>query len=523
MGFFARLLTPGAPVAPANVAPAGPRALTFTDVVQLAGGGGMSLAGAPVTADTALHISAVWACVRLISQSLASIPLVIYRRRPDGGRERAEQHPLYRLLHDQPNNAMTAYEFRRLLTTHALLTGNGYARMLPGPRGPVDRLIPIHPSRVHVEQIDDDRLRYVVRGAAGERDQVLLDDEMFHLRGLSWDGLTGVSVIEYGRQSMGLALATESHGARLFGQGASLGGVLSYPGKLNPAAARAIRTDWQAQHSGLDNAHQIAVLADGMTYTPIGMNSDDAEFLATRQFQVSDIARWFGVDLTLIQENSGSTAWGTGIEQLIQAFITFTLLPWAKLWEEAVARDMIIATDTYYAEHLLQSLVRGDLKTRMEAYQLAINAGIKSRNEIRQLENDNPVPGLDGYDRPLNMGDVTAPRGQSAAQDAHYRRLLRETAERVVRREVAALGRVVRRTEDADADAWARAVDEFYTAHAGYVAEALAIPAATAEMYATTNQLTLLERGPGAVADWLPGRAEELARLAEGPARGGEL
>jgi HK97 family phage portal protein len=492
-----------------------PKAATIEQVIAQAGYSSLSLAGVPVTSETALRISAVWACVRLISQSLASIPLIVYRRRSDGGRERAENHPVYELLHGQPNNGMTSYEFKRLLTTHALLLGNGYARIAPGPRGPVDKLIPIHPSRVTVEQIGEDQVRYRVENGNGQPAMTLLDDEMFHLRGLSWDGLTGVSVIEYGRQSMGLALATESHGARLFSQGATLGGVLTYPGKLSSQAAKNIRADWAAQHSGLDNAHNVAVFGDGITYTQVGMSNEDAQFLATREFQVADIARWFGVDLTLIQENSKSTSWGTGIEQLIQAFITFTLLPWAKLWEEAINRDMIVATRQYYAEYLLASLVRGDLKTRMEAYQIMINAGIKSRNEVRQLENDNPVPGLDGYDKPLNMGDATSPPAPSPDQergtDAHYRRLVREAAERVVRKEMKALGAAAKRANGTEE--WAQAVNEFYATHAAYVAESLAIPEATAELYATQQQLTLLEMGPGAVTDWLPGRAEHLAGL----------
>ncbi len=488
------------------------------------GMGGLSLAGMPVTADTALRISAVWACVRLISQSLASIPLVVYRRRGDGGRERAEQHPLYALLHGQPNRLMSSFEFKRLLTTHALMHGNGYAQMLPGPRGPVDRLIPIHPSRVTVEQTGPDECRYIVDAGGAKKPTVLLDDEVFHLRGLSVDGISGMSVIEYGRQSMGLALATEQHGASLFSQGASLGGVLSHPGRLSAAAAKALRADWYAQHAGPDNAHAIAVIADGATFTPIGMSNEDAEFLATREFQVADIARWFGVDLTLIQENTKSTSWGTGIEQLIQAFITFTLLPWAKLWEEAISRDMILATQQYYAEYLLDALVRGDLKARMEAYGLAIDKGVMNRNEVRAKDNLNPVPGLDGYDKPLNIGDArdrnagqAAPTGNGGAGGPaihHYRKLLRESAERVIRKEVAALGKAAKQC--ASSEQWAETVEEFYSKHGAFVAQTLALPAAKAELYATRQQLRLLQDGPKAVDDWLPGQAVELVQLAEG-------
>lgn len=487
-----------------------PRAASSIEEMILSSVPTLSLAGTRVTSETALRISAVWACTRLIANSLASIPVITYRRRADGGKERAEDHPLYDVLHRQSNHTLSAFELKRLLTMRALLQGNGYARILPGPRGPVDRLVPLL-GQVEVEQVDEDRVRYRVY-QPGRAERVLNDDEVFHLRGLSWDGLTGVSVIEYARESMGLALATESHGARQFSQGASLSGILSHPGKLTNKAAQGIRADWEAQHNGLHNAHSVAVFAEGIQFTPTSMSNQDAQFLATREFQVADIARWFGVDLTLIQENTKATSWGSGIEQLLQAFVAFTLLPWARLWEEAIARDLILAPQVYFAEYQLNSLVRGDLKTRMESYEIAIRSGIKSRNEIRKLENDNPVPGLDGYDKPLNIGDATSPTSTApASRSAHYRRLVEETAVRVVRKEVSALGRAAKRAESAEE--WAVAVEEFYGDHGRYVAEALAIPASRAELYATAQQLTLLERGPAAVADWLPGRAEALIKL----------
>lgn len=507
MGLFARLLAP--------------QTLEFSDPRLWPGGSGpRSSAGAYVTPETALRISAVWACGRLISQSLAAIPLITYRRTSTEGRERARSHPLYDLLHAQPNNGMTAYEFKRLLTLHALFKGNGYARILPGARGAVDRLVPMHPARVTPEVVDDETLIYHYTEQSG-KSVVLLQDEVFHLTGMSWNGLIGMSVIEYARESMGLALATEKHGALLFSQGASVGGVLTYPGKLSKEQAQHIRSDWQAQHAGLGNAHQVAVFGDGITYTSEGMSNEDAQFIATRQFQIADIARWFGVDLTLLQENSKSTSWGTGIEQMLQAFVTFTLLPWATAWEQAISRDLILAPQTYFAEYLLNSLVRGDMQTRYAAYGIAIDKGIESRNEVRAHENLNPVPGLDGYDRPLNIGDATQPPtgatftpAASRPGGGHYRHLLDEAAERIVRKETTALSRAAKRVGD-DPAGWAQAVNDFYQDHGPFVATALAIPEAQAAIYVAAQELTLLERGPGAVSDWLPGRAEALVRLAE--------
>jgi len=480
-----------------------------------------SKAGVPINAQSILGISAVWACTRLISQSLASIPLLMYERQTDGGRRRASGHPLYDLLHDQPNVSMTAFEFKRLLTMHALLRGNGYARILPGPRGLVDHLVPLHPDIVTPEPVptDDERLRYRIK-RSGQPDEVLTDDEVFHLVGLSWDGRVGVSVIEYARETMGLALATESHGARLFGQGISLAGVVEVPRetKITQQGAQNLRMDLETQHAGLGNAHSVMVLADGATWKPMGLTSEDSQFLETRQFQVAEVARWFGVDLTLIQENTKATSWGTGIEQLLQAFVTFTLLPWAVLWEQAISRDMVVAPQRYFPEYQLNSLVRGDLLARYQAYDLAVKGGWKSRNEVRRLENDNPVPGLDDYDRPLNVASIGQPEPVVAQpqgrREAHYSQLLREAAGRVVRKEQAALERASRHCKQDSAD-WAQAVDEFYADHASYVAAALAIPAATAELYVTGQKLTLLERGPGAVEDWLPARIEHLVQLAE--------
>lgn len=508
MGLFARLLRPHAEADPWD-----DRYYTSLD------DGGVARTGVAVTPETALKISAVWACNRLISQSLASIPLVTYRRLGDDGRERAKNNPVYGLLHTRPNASMTAFEFKRLLTTHAVMKGAGYARILPGPRGPVDRLVPIHPTRVTREWLDEDRVRFRVKSErAGQPDEVLTDEQVFRVDGMSWDGRNPMSVIEYARESFGLALATESHGSRLFSQGASLGVVLTHPGRLDGKQAKAVRDDWNVQHSGLHNAHQVTVLADGMTLTKEGLTNDEAQFIATREFQVADVARWFGVDLTLLQENSKATSWGTGIEQMLQAFVTFTLLPWATTWEQAAGRDLIIAPDMYFVEYLLNSLVRGDLLTRYQAYDIAIKGGWKNRNEVRRLENDNPVDGLDGYDRPLNVGDATRPagvpdEGGSRNGNVHYDRLLNEAAERIVRKERLALERAAKRAGN-DQAAWAEGVTEFYETHGAYVATSLAIPEATAALYVAANQLTLAERGPDALATWLPGRAETLVLIA---------
>jgi len=222
-----------------------------------------SFSGARVTADTALACSAVFASVRAISEDVASLPLFIYQRRADGGKNRAPFHPLYDLLHDQPNRWQTAFEFREMAQGHVLLRGNFFAQIVPGPRGAVDQLVPLHPDRVKVEVTDAGDIRYRVRRKDGS-EYVLLDDEVFHLRGLSSDGILGLSVIALARESIGMTLAAEGYGGRFFNHGASPSGVLSTDQKLTPEAAERMAQDWQNKHAGVDNAHKVAVLEQGL-------------------------------------------------------------------------------------------------------------------------------------------------------------------------------------------------------------------------------------------------------------------
>ena len=456
----------------------------------------LSLAGVSVTAESAMKISACWACVRLISHSLASIPLITYRRRTDGGRDRALGNPLYELLHTRPNPRMTAFEFKRLLTVHALLRGNGYAYIRSGPRGFVDALEPIHPDLVHKpETAADGTLIWPITQADGQVKR-FPDDQIFHLTGLSFDGVTGVSVIDYARESMGLALATESYGGRFFSQNATPSVALRHPGKPNAEARRRIRDEWEADTSGLRNAHRAVVLAEGMDVSAVGVTSEDAQFLQTREFQVQDLARWFGVPLHMIQQTTGSTSWGSGLEQMSQGFVTFTLLPWATLWEQAVSRDLILAEGVYYAEYLFDSLVRADQATRKDYYATGIEWGWLSVNDVRRMENMNPIQGGDSQTSrpaprrtpppaaPPAPPPPTPPPGADAPAPAerHYRAQLAEAAGRVVRKELAALTRTERRA-GAAAGEWSRAVDEFYAEHAAFVAQSLRLPLEFAEGY----------------------------------------
>ncbi len=464
---------------------------------------GPTQAGVTVNAETALRLSAVWACVRLLSETVAMLPLLMFVRLTDGGRERAPNHPLYDILHRQPNRWQTAFEFKEMLMGHVLLRGNGYAEIVPGPRGAVDQLIPLHPDRVTVERLEDGRPRYKVREVDG-RDRIILDEDMFHLRGPSFDGLTGVSVITYARESLGLGLAAEAYGARFFGNDSRPGGVLQTDKELSDKAAGRLAASWKAAHAGVGNSHKVAVLEDGVKWQQMGVAPEDAQFLQTREFTAEDIARWFRVSPHMIGVTSKATSWGTGIEQLSIGFVIYTLLPWLQRWEQAIDRDLIIAGNKYFAEFLVDTLLRGDTKSRYEAYQIARNIGTMSANDVRRLENQNPIPNGDIYLQPLNMGEAgkaaEAKPGSSRAGGAHYQQLTHDAAARVVRKEIAAMTKAAKRTEG-DSLAWAEAVESFYREHAPLVAETLHIGPEAANSYVGKQLCDLIAGGPAWLAN----------------------
>jgi HK97 family phage portal protein len=507
VGLLARLLQPRA---------ADPG---FSDEWYTTTPGAFSSAGAFVNVDSAMRLSAVWACRRLIADSLASSPLFVYRYMADGGRQRATQHPLFELLHSRPNRLQTSFEFVEQLTGDCLMRGNGYARILPGPRGFADQLVRLPPDDVTPERVGD-TVRYQVLQGDGTK-SVVNGEDVFHLRGLGDDGLVGLSVIQYARESFGVALAAEGYGARFFSQDARPGGVLKHPNKLTPEAAKRLKESWAAAHGGYGKAHSTAVLEEGVEWQQVGMSSEDAQFLETREFQIADIARWFGCPLHLIQETSKATSWGTGIESLGIAFVTYTLLAWARRWEQAISRDLILAPGSYFAEFLLDGLARGDQGSRYAAYAVGRNWGWLSVNEIRQKENLNPIANGDAYLQPLNMQEVGAPPA-SAPQPApatlpsgHYHMLLHEAATRIVRKEIAVMSKAAKRCAS-DAAEWRIAVAEFYGEHIAFVRETLRISAVGAADYCSEQVQSLIERGAAEMEDWETRRVADLITLALG-------
>lgn len=498
--------------------------------------GGVASSGLLVNAERSLQASAVWSCTRLIAESIASMPILVYRRLTNGGKERAPQHPLYEILHDSPNEMQTAYMWVRTMMVHALLYGGGYSRIVPGTRGAVDSLEPIHPDSIRTEPISGG-IRYQVRGDDGMERPVNAED-ILHLAGLSLDGTSGLSLVQYARESIGLALAAEGYSARFYSQDASPKGIIKHPGKLTPQAAAKLKESWQNAHSGLGNAHKTAVLEEGAEWVKTGMTNQDAELIAQLDWSAADIARFFNVPLHMIQLMTKTTSWGSGIEEMGIEFVVFSLLPWVKNWEQIITKRLIAAPQAYFAEFLLDSLMRGKLQERYSAYATGRQWGWLSVNDIRRLENLNPVPNGDGYLQPLNMTELgaepepslatTQPAPQQAPQEeedrprnnraqAHYQLLLHEAAMRVIRKEIAAMTKAAKRCA-ADAQQWAKEVTEFYREHTAFVKETLHINGGAAMGYCDQQAAGLIHSGAAIMEDWESRRVADLMALALGGA-----
>lgn len=370
-------------------------------------GGGPTASGQPVTPETAMRNVAVFACVKVLAESVASLPLPTYRRLPGGGKDQARQHPLWKLLHDQPNRWQTSLEFREMMMMHLLLRGNAVARILPGPLGPIGELIPIHPDRITIEQNANGNLLYTIQNPETGGSFVLTGDQVLHIRGMSSDGIVGISPIQALREAVGLGLATEQHGATLFGNGATPSGILSHPGALGDVAMENLKKTWKKNNSG-ENANSLEVLEEGMTFAPVGMTNEDSQFLLTRKFQAEEIARAYRVPAHLINILDHATF--SNIEHQSLDFVVHSLRPWLVRWEQAILRDLIFEDDIF-VEFTVDGLLRGDIQTRTEALSKQFLNGAINQDEWRALENRNPLDDELGkiHYVPLNLKEVGAP------------------------------------------------------------------------------------------------------------------
>ena len=378
---------------------------------------GGTASGKYVTERSAMQMTAVYCCVRILSEAVASLPLQFYRYTDDGGKEKAVEHPLYFLLHDEPNPEMTSFIFRETLMTHLLLWGNAYSQIIRNGKGEVVALYPLMPDRMKVDRDEHGRLCYEytvydsddVDGRKGTdkvgRTVRLQPHDVLHIPGLGFDGLVGYSPIAMAKNAIGLAIATEEYGSKFFANGAAPSGVLEHPGTIKDPSK--VRESWQATFGGSGNSNKIAVLEEGMKYTPISISPEQAQFLETRKFQIDEIARIFRVPPHMIGDLEKSSF--NNIEQQSLEFVKYTLDPWVSRWEQAMVRALLTPDEKkkYFFKFNVDGLLRGDYQSRMNGYATARQNGWMSANDIRELENLDRIPAEQGGDLYLINGNMT--------------------------------------------------------------------------------------------------------------------
>lgn len=371
-------------------------------VQKLLGGGTITTSGVDVDNDKALTYSAFWCAVNIIAGAVGYLPLKTYEKITPRGRRVVDEHAVYGLLHDAPNEWMHALTFKETLTSHALSWGNGYAEIERNEGGGAVALWPLLPHRTRPKITADFQKIYEIDSPEGSK-RYLPDANVLHIHGLGFDGLKGYNVIDYAHQGVGLGLATEKYGATFFGNNSNPGGVLESARLLSDKAYERMKKTWNDLHHGLDNAHRMAILEEGMTWKSIGVPPEHAQFLESRKFQVSEIARWFQIPPHYLGDLDRATF--NNIEHQGLEFVMYTLARWLKRWEMECNRKLFSTAQRriYYTEFLVDALLRGATLDRYNAYHQAINDGWMSRNEIRDRENMNPAAGLDEYLRPQNM------------------------------------------------------------------------------------------------------------------------
>ena len=371
---------------------------------------GGTTSGKTVTERSAMQMTAVYSCVRILAEAVAGLPLHLYRYNADGGKEKAIDHPLYLLLHDEPNPEMSSFVFRETLMTHLLLWGNAYAQIIRNGKNQVVALYPLMPNKMSVDRDENGKLYYTYYRGSDEaiRDRQyavkLQPSDVLHIPGLGFDGLVGYSPIAMAKNAIGMAIACEEYGAKFFANGAAPGGVLEHPGTIKDPAR--VRESWQHTFGGSGNANKIAVLEEGMKYTPIGISPEQAQFLETRKFQINEIARIFRVPPHMVGDLEKSSF--SNIEQQSLEFVKYTLDPWIVRWEQSIMRSLLLQSEKkeYFVKFNLEGLLRGDYQSRMNGYAIARQNGWMSANDIRELENQDRIPAEEGGDLYLINGNM---------------------------------------------------------------------------------------------------------------------
>ncbi len=474
--------------------------------------GSASATGMRIDAESAKRVAAVLACVMIKARNVGMMPCKIYTSAPGGGKKVVDHHPLYDVLYSTPNEQQTAFEFKQMMQAHVDLRGNAYAEILPGPRGAVDQLIPMHPDRVMVERLKPSgRIRYVYNDPLTNQTRKLMQEEVFHLRNFSDNGTVGQSTVGLCCDTFGVALAAQDYSARFFANDGRPGGVITGTNFKTKQAEDDFKKQWQDAQTG-KNRHRTALLPMGLDYKAINVTAKDAQILDARKFSRIEICSIFGVPPHLIGETE-KTATYASVEQFNIMFAVQCILPSLVMWEQAIQRDLI-GNPRYFAKFSLAALLRGDTASRYAAYHTAIGDGWLSQDEVRELEDLNPIPNGVGktYWRPINwapLGQTTAPApaalpAQPGSQDSddtsdpgesddasgpaarlgRLQMLALSAGERCVRKELAGLGKL-------QGSPWSKILS-FYEDHARFIAEVLKVSPGQAALYARQNCEKLL-------------------------------
>ena len=371
---------------------------------------GGSSAGKSVTERSAMQMTAVYSCVRILAEAVAGLPLHFYKYNEDGSKTKAIDTGLYHLLHDEPNPEMSSFVFRETLMTHLLLWGNAYAQIIRNGKGEVIALYPLMPNKMSVDRDENGVLYYTYQrgaeeGKAKDAGSVTLSSrDVLHIPGLGFDGLVGYSPIAMAKNAIGLAIATEEYGAKFFANGAAPSGVLEHPGTIKDPAR--LRENWNSTFGGSANSGKVAVLEEGMKYTPISIAPEQAQFLETRKFQINEIARIFRVPPHMVGDLEKSSF--SNIEQQSLEFVKYTLDPWIIRWEQSLNRALLNADEkkVFFFKFNVEGLLRGDYQSRMQGYATARQNGWMSANDIRELENLDKIPAEKGGDLYLINGNM---------------------------------------------------------------------------------------------------------------------
>ena len=382
---------------------------------------GGSTSGKAVTEQTAMQMTAVYSCVRILAEAVAGLPLHLYKYTDSGGKDKAIDHPLYRLLHDEPNPEMSSFVFRETLMTHLLLWGNAYAQVIRNGKGEVVALYPLMHNRMAVDRDTEGHLYYTYYRGDDEAIKnkeyavTLAPRDVLHIPGLGFDGLVGYSPIAMAKNAIGMAIACEEFGAKFFANGAAPSGVLEHPGTIKDPSR--VRDAWQSQFGGSSNSGKVAVLEEGMKYTPISISPEQAQFLETRKFQINEIARIFRVPPHMVGDLEKSSF--SNIEQQSLEFVKYTLDPWVVRWEQSIHRALLSQDEkaVYFVKFNLEGLIRGDYQSRMNGYAIGRQNGWMSANDIRELENLDRIPAEEGGDLYLINGNMLPLKDAGAFAD----------------------------------------------------------------------------------------------------------